>query len=62
MSATQITVSPTCKGCGAVLNLDELHYFDNGDGTATCNECERLWSDGMAEWRSGIRDDMPERP
>jgi len=53
MSATAVQIEPICRNCGAVLKLDEIHYYDQGDGTATCNKCESDWLEAMHEWRSG---------
>lgn len=34
--------------CGAVLTADERHWYG-----ATCERCERAWSDRLDVWRAG---------
>lgn len=58
----QIDMRTTCRKCNAALTLEEMHYFDHGDGTATCNTCEGEWMQAMADWRAGPSRPMPERP
>lgn len=50
-----ITTDTSCKVCGQSLTLEEMHYYERPDGSATCNDCERKWSDEMDEWRRGER-------
>lgn len=59
MSATAIAINPNCRNCGAVLDLDEIHYYDKGIGEATCNSCESAWLEAMQAWRSGSGDNEP---
>lgn len=40
MTAESIAISQRCRNCGAPLQLEEMHYYDHGDGTATCEKCE----------------------
>jgi len=58
-----IQVRPHCRACQAPLTLEEMHYLDHGDGTATCEACETKWSRDMQAWRASD-DDLPppERP
>lgn len=58
----EIKINPNCRKCGEKLTIDELHYFDHGDGTATCNECEGKWSNDCVIYRLGLIDELPERP
>lgn len=61
VGAERLNVSQHCSKCKAVLTLEEMHYYDRGDGTATCNSCEEQWMDEMAAWKRGDRESMPER-
>ena len=51
MTAEVIAINPFCRKCGAALQLDEMHYYDCGDGTATCNSCEEKWLQEIESWR-----------
>lgn len=61
--ATKINMHPNCRACHSILTLEEMHFYDSGDGSATCNSCESKWMDDMQKWHDGIIDGaMPERP
>lgn len=61
--ALAVTMKSTCRTCGSALTLEEMHYYDHGDGSATCNRCEGKWMAEMAEWKSGrCGGEMPSRP
>lgn len=62
MSADKLTMSPNCRECGGKLSIDEMHYYDHGDGTASCNKCEGEWSNAVDAWRRGDIQKLPERP
>jgi transposase len=57
-----LAMKPTCRNCEAVLEIDEIHYYDHGDGTATCNNCEADWLAAINAWRSGRGGDEPPLP
>ena len=59
MSAEAVNIKPTCRNCGAALTMEEMHYYDRGNGEATCNNCEREWMDAMQRWKSGEGGDVP---
>lgn len=59
MSAEAINIKPTCRSCGSRLELDEMHYYDHGNGEATCNKCEAEWLEQMNLWRSGFGGSEP---
>jgi len=40
--------------------LEEQHYYDNGDGTCTCEQCERRWMENVERWKRGELKDFPE--
>lgn len=40
MGASAISMKLNCRLCSAQLTLEEMHYFDSGDGTAICTNCE----------------------
>lgn len=61
MSATALATSPNCSQCGKPLTLDEMHYLDAGDGTATCSDCESKWMAEVEAWKRGDRDEFPHR-
>ncbi|MYM92605.1 hypothetical protein [Duganella vulcania] len=60
-AAHLIPMKPTCRSCGGRLTLDEMHYYDQGDGTASCGRCESEWMQDMADWKAGKTDKMPPR-
>lgn len=63
MSAGLVNVQTHCRNCFDGLTLEEMHYLDNGDGTATCSKCEREWMEAIEKWRSTSGDSqMPKRP
>lgn len=53
MSAEAIAIKPTCRNCGAKLELDEIHYYDHGN-EVTCKKCEVEWLEAMHQWRAGF--------
>ena len=59
MSAEAVNIKQTCRNCGAKLELDEMHYYDRGNGEATCNNCESEWLEAMHQWRSGCGGQEP---
>lgn len=59
VGAERVNVAQHCKKCNAPLTLEEMHYYDRGDGTATCNTCEEQWMAEMAAWKRGDRESMP---
>lgn len=59
--AIEINIARYCKKCNAPLTLEEMHYYDRGDGTATCNTCEERWTEEVALWRIGERESIPDR-
>lgn len=59
MSAEVLKVKPACRKCGAKLELDEMHYYDNGNGEASCETCEQTWMDAMHEWKQGAGGPTP---
>lgn len=61
VGAERLNVSQYCSKCKASLTLEEMHYYDRGDGTASCNSCEEQWMVEMAAWKRGDRESMPER-
>lgn len=65
MSAVDLRVGRKCRSCNSALSLDEMHYYDHGDGTATCDKCEAAWCEAVEAWRHGAGDEddeMPPRP
>lgn len=62
MSGSEIKISQNCRKCAAVLDFEEMHYYDHGDGTASCNKCESKWMKLVDDWRAGIIDSFPEMP
>lgn len=60
MSATLITTPRSCRRCAASLTLEEMHYFEAADGTATCTACEQQWMDDLFGWRRGDTPDFPD--
>ncbi|MDO8417715.1 MAG: hypothetical protein Q7S87_16065 [Agitococcus sp.] len=61
--ASVVMMRTTCRACQAKLTLEEMHYFDQGDATATCATCEGAWMEAMAQWKEGKgQSDMPKRP
>lgn len=60
MSAQLIATSRTCRRCSASLTLEEMHYFEAEDGSATCSLCEQQWMDDVAAWRRGDLPDLPD--
>ena len=48
-----VDVAQHCRKCGAKLILEEMHYYDQGDGTATCAQCEGDWCGAVEAWRHG---------
>lgn len=62
MSASSLKVAPICRCCVKVLTLEEMHYLDHGDGSASCEECEQAWMNAMDVWRNGAGDKMPKPP
>lgn len=61
MTAEALNVSTSCRKCGAPLTIEEMHYYDAGDGTATCNACEAQWLAEVEAWRRGERNEFPRR-
>lgn len=59
MTAELLTTERQCFRCGSSLTLEEMHYYERPDGSATCNECEGKWLMEVEEWRSGEREDFP---
>lgn len=57
-----IDMTRHCRNCLAPLTIEEMHYFDSGNGTATCSKCEEKWAAEMAAWRSTDSTPMPKRP
>jgi hypothetical protein len=61
--AERILVAPTCAECGRALTLEEMHWYDHGNGCATCEACELKWQQKVQAWlRGGAGDEMPARP
>lgn len=60
-SLEMVNVKPNCRKCGSALTIEEIHYYDNGDGTATCNDCEEKWLNDVSAWKNGELDAIPER-
>jgi DNA-directed RNA polymerase subunit RPC12/RpoP len=60
--ATVVHMSHQCRSCGQTLTLEEMHWYDAGDGTASCNQCESRWMVEMARWKEDGHGPMPERP
>jgi hypothetical protein len=58
-----IPIAPTCAGCGAGLTLEEMHWYDHGNGCATCEACELKWGREVQAWlRGDTGNEMPARP
>jgi len=60
MTAELITSPSNCRTCGAVLTLEEMHYYDHGDGTCTCEACEGRWMENVDRWQRGEIPDFPQ--
>lgn len=61
MSAEEFIKKHTCNECGKLLLLEEMHYYENRDGTANCEECEGNWMEKVNAWRNGYIKDFPFR-
>ncbi len=59
MPAEQIDCPTHCRTCGSALTLEETHYYDHGDGTCTCDACEKGWSGNVDRWRRGELAEFP---
>lgn len=59
MSAEALAIKQTCRKCGADLTMEEMHYYDNGHGEASCENCEREWMEAMQRWKAGEGGDVP---
>lgn len=62
LGARRVHTSLWCRACRAPLKLDEMHYYEDGDGTAACDRCERRWSEECNAYMRGERDTPPRRP
>lgn len=62
MSGELIQINQNCRNCSSPLNIEEMHYYNQGDGTASCEKCEQEWMKEIEEWREGEREQMPQRP
>lgn len=57
----RLQAASNCRKCKKPLTIEEMHYYADEDGGATCNECEAQWSAEITEWRHGEREVMPEQ-
>lgn len=62
MTAYAITTDQQCRNCGASLTLEEMHYFEDADGSCTCEACERAWHEAVGQWLAGHEPGYPEQP
>ena len=42
-----------------MLTLEEMHYYEHEDGTATCEQCEGKWMEAIERWKRGELVDFP---
>ena len=50
-----------CRKCGKPLDLEEMHYYAEEDGSATCNDCESQWLHEITDWKNGQSEMLPQR-
>lgn len=62
MSAELLRTERKCRACGASLTLEEMHYFEDEDGSATCDACESAWNDAVGHWLLNGDMDYPSQP
>lgn len=57
MTAVLLRTRMRCLECGRHLTLEEMHYYERPDGSASCDACERAWLRSVSQWRLGGQDD-----
>jgi hypothetical protein len=52
--AQRLHVASRCRACAAPVDLLEMHYLSDDDGSVVCSPCSSAWSAAMERWRCGL--------